>query len=153
VESATLQNSQDTVFSFSRVGAAAVVTVACPSVREWQSSVLANYLNDVIDRNRGRAVIVDMSGIVQFSCAWLNTLIQLTERATKMGGSLMIVGFTRDTRRLMKSTGLLRRLNVHATTSEALAASGATDISPWRMTVAKILQIPVYNTLRHTKAA
>ena len=80
-------------------------------------------------------------------------MIELTERATKMGGSLMVVGFTRDTRRLMKSTGVLRRLNVHASTFEALAASGATDVAPWRMAVAKILQIPVYNTLRHTKAA
>jgi anti-anti-sigma factor len=153
MESDTLQSRQETVFSFSRVGNAAVVTLACPTVREWQSSVLANYLTDVIDRNRGRAVIVDMAGIQQFSCAWLNTLIGLTERATKMGGSLMVVGFSRDTRRLMKSTGVLRRLQIHGSMSQALAASGATEVSPWRKAVAKVLQIPVYPGPKHIKAA
>jgi anti-anti-sigma factor len=153
VESATLQNSQDTVFSFSRVGDAAVVTLACPAVREWQSSVLSSYLADVIDRNRGRAVVVDMTGIQQFSCAWLNTLIGLTERATQMGGSLMVVGFSRDTRRLMKSTGVLRRLQVFGSVSEALASSRATDIAPWRVAVAKMLQIPVPNSAGHNQAA
>ncbi|HYE61835.1 MAG TPA: STAS domain-containing protein [Phycisphaerales bacterium] len=140
---ATLQNSEGTVFSFSRVGDAAVVTLACPAVREWQASVLHSYLADVVDRNRGRAVIVDVAGIQQFSCAWLNTLIRLTERAAQMGGSLMVVGFSRDTRRLMKSTGVFRRLNVMGSTAEALSAAGAAEVPGWKLAVARMLQIPL----------
>lgn len=148
---ATLQNSQDTVFSFSRVGDAAVVTLACPAVREWQASVLHSYLTDVVDRNRGRAVIVDVAGIQQFSCAWLNTLIKLTERAAQMGGSLMVVGFARDTRRLMKSTGVFRKLNVMESTAHALSAAGASDLAPWKAAVARMLQLPL--TTKPRKAA
>jgi anti-anti-sigma factor len=137
------QNQNDTVFSFSRQGDAAVVTLACPAVREWQASVLAKYLSDVIENNRGRTVIVDVAGIGQFSCAWLNTLIELTDRVERMGGKLLIAGMPRDSRRLLKSTGLARRLHLTGSTSEALVLAGVAEIAPWRMAVAKMLSIPV----------
>ncbi len=137
------QRKQETVFSFSRVGNAAVVTLACPAVREWQASVLASYLSDVVERNRGRAVIVDVGGVAQFSCAWINTLITLTDRALSMGGQLWVVGLSRDARRMMRSTGLLRRLRMAVTTGEALAEVGEGTVSPWRMAVARMLAIPV----------
>lgn len=137
------QNPQDTVLSFSRQGDAAVVTLACPAVREWQASVLSTYLNDVVERNRGRTVVVDVAGIGQFSCAWINTLIGLTERVARMGGQLVVVGLSRESRRLLKSTGLVRRLHLAGSTSEALAMTGDGAIAPWRMAVARMLAIPV----------
>lgn len=137
------QPQQETVFSFSRMGDAAVVTLACPAVREWQASVLTAYLSDVVERNRGRAVIVDIGGIAQFSCAWINALISLSNRALTMGGQLVVVGLSRDTRRLLRSTGLIRSLKMAATTAEALAALKARELSPWRAAVARMFSIPV----------
>jgi anti-anti-sigma factor len=147
------QTQQDTVFSFSRVGDAAVVTLACPAVREWQSSVLTTYLADVVDRNRGRVVIVDVAGIVQFSCAWISTLLGLSERATSMGGQLVVVGLSRQSRRMLRTTGLLRRLKLAGSTQEAIAMTEDTELAPWRMAVAKMLAIPVSTASPRRRAA
>jgi anti-anti-sigma factor len=137
------QNPLDTVFSFSRQGDAAVVTLACPAVRDWQASVLSTYLSDIVERNRGRTLVVDVAGVAKFSCAWINALITLTERATRMGGQLVVVGLSRDSRRLLKSTGLSRRLHLAGSPAEALAMKQDATVAPWRLAVARMLSIPV----------
>jgi anti-anti-sigma factor len=137
------QNPLDTVFSFSRQGDAAVVTLACPAVREWETSVLSSYLSDIVERNRGRTLVIDVAGVAQFSCAWINALIGLTDRVARMGGQMVVVGLSRDARRLLKSTGLTRRLHLAGSQAEALSWTGDSEIAPWRLAVARMLSIPV----------
>ena len=122
---AIAQPSPETMFSFSRVGSAAVVTLACPAVREWQASVLSTYLSDVVEQHRGRAVIVDVGGITQFSCAWLNALIELSRRCERMGGQLVVVGMSRQSRNMLRSTGLLKHLRLAGNSQEACASAGS----------------------------
>jgi anti-anti-sigma factor len=133
------------MFTLSRVGDAAMVILSCPAVREWQSSVLSHYLAEIVEQNKGR-VVVDVSGIFQFTCAWLNALISLSDRAHELGGQLVVVGLSRQGRRLMRNGGLNKRLQLADSGDEALGLLGASSVAPWRRAVARLLSIPVAPT-------
>jgi anti-anti-sigma factor len=138
------------MFTLSRVGNAAMVILSCPAVREWQSSMLTNYLSEVVEHNRGR-VVLDIKGISQFTCAWLNSLISLSDRCKELGGLFIVVGMSRQGQRLMRDAGLTKRLQLATSGEEALSLLGASSIAPWRRAVAKLLSIPIAAT--PTKAA
>jgi anti-anti-sigma factor len=146
------QPSPQTMFTLSRVGDAAMVILSCPAVREWQANVLSNYLTEVVELNRGR-VVLDIKGITQFTCAWLNSLISLSDRCKELGGIMIVVGMSRQGQRLMRDSGLTKRLQLAGSGEEALSAMGASNIAPWRRAVAKLLSIPIAATPLKPKAA
>jgi anti-anti-sigma factor len=140
------------MFTLSRVGDAAMVILSCPAVREWQSSMLTNYLSEVVEHNRGR-VVLDIKGISQFTCAWLNSLISLSDRCKELGGLFIVVGMSRQGQRLMRDGGLNKRLHLAHSGEEALSLLGASTIAPWRRAVAKLLSIPIAAAPSKPKAA
>jgi len=146
------QPSPQTMFTLSRVGDAAMVILSCPAVREWQSSVLSNYLAEVVEHNRGR-VVLDIKGISQFTCAWLNSLISLSDRCKELGGMFVVVGMSRQGQRLMRDAGLNKRLQLAESGEEALSLLGASSVAPWRRAVARLLSIPVASSTSKPKAA
>ena len=139
------QPASETMFTLSRVGDAAMVILSCLAIREWQSSVLSNYLSEVVEHNRGK-VIVDVTGVSQFTCAWLDSLISLSDRARELGGMFVVVGMSRQGKRLMRDSGLMKRLRLAQSGQDALLQLGASTVAPWRRAVAKLLSIPVANT-------
>lgn len=130
----------DTMFTFRRVGEVGVVTLVCPALRERQAALLANYLSDLADRLRGRLVL-EVSGVRSFSCAWINTMIQLSRRCVERGGDLKIVGLAAPARKLLNRTGLLDHLHLERSQVAALKNLGAPVLDPWRLTVAKWLGV------------
>jgi anti-anti-sigma regulatory factor len=139
------QPSAESMFTLSRVGDAAMVILSCPAVREWQSSVLSNYLTEVVEQNEGR-VVIDVSGIFQFTVAWLHSLISLGDRSQELGGQLVVIGMPRQGRRMMRDAGLAKRLQLAESGDQALAMLKASNVAPWRRAVAKLLSIPVAPT-------
>jgi anti-anti-sigma factor len=129
------------MFTFSRVGGAVVATVSCAFLKERQAEVLKGYLADLVERHGGR-VILDVGGIGQFSCAWINVLIGLTDRSREVGGEFMVVGFTREAKSMLRSTGLVKHLHLEPNTHAALRLMGQSSISPWRLAVSRLLAIP-----------
>jgi len=129
LSSPVTQPSPETMFTLSRVGDAAMVILSCPAVREWQSSVLSNYLAEVVEHNRGK-VVLDVAGISQFTCAWLNSLISLADRSHELGGLFVVVGMSRQGKRLMRDAGLTKRLRLAESGEEALSLLGSSSVAP-----------------------
>jgi anti-anti-sigma regulatory factor len=137
------------MFTLSRVGDAAMVILSCPAVREWQASVLSGYLSDVVETNKGR-VVLDVSGIFQFTIAWVNSLILLADRCRELGGEFVVVGMPRIGRTMMLEAGLTKKLRLADNGQEALAMLES-SVGPWRRAVARLLSIPM--SARKPKAA
>ncbi|MFZ4575705.1 MAG: STAS domain-containing protein [Phycisphaerales bacterium] len=120
----------------------AVVNLVARSLRERQAFILQPHLNQVCDEYDGRLVI-DASRVEQFTCAWVNCLITLSRRCRTLGGDLIIAGVPRYARDLFESTGLDKHLHLATTPEHAFAEFGLPSVSPWRLAVARLLDIPV----------
>jgi anti-anti-sigma factor len=101
---------------------AVVVMLTCASVRERQAQVLAATLRETADRAAGRLVL-DFQHVAEFSSAWINTLIELTEYCRGCGGRLVLCGLSTPMQRVLKSTGLLKRLNLARSREAAVRAA------------------------------
>jgi anti-anti-sigma regulatory factor len=132
----------ETMFSLSRVGHVAVVTLMCPSVRERQAAVLGRYLGDLCDQVQGR-VILEVAGVGSFTCAWINELLAITRRCRAFGGNLVLIGLPERDERVLRSTGLLKHLTLARGRPEALNEFGDQPVAPWRLAVARLLDIPI----------
>jgi len=132
----------DTMFTLSRVGDIAVVSLTCPAIREHQAHVLGRYLQELCDDVTGR-VVLEVTGVAQFSCAWINTLLSLTHRCRAMGGNLVILGMPAQDERMLRSTGLDKHLYLRPSRSAAFAEFGTPSLAPWRLALARLLDIPV----------
>lgn len=132
----------DTQVSVSRVGAASVVRLSCPSVQDVQAELLGRHIADLASRVGGK-VVIEVSGIAKFTCAWINALIDLTSKCSHLGGKLMLVGFNADAEKLLRDTRLDQRLNLARTEHAALEAIGCPVVSSWRLAIARALSIPV----------
>lgn len=132
----------DTMFTLRRVGGAGVIALTCPALRERQAHLLAVYLADLAERLEGRLVL-DVRGVSEFSCAWINAMLDLSARCVAHGGQLIVVGLSRPSRRMLASTGLLARLRVARCTNAALRRLGVPVLDSWRLTAARWLGIPV----------
>lgn len=136
------QPLNDTMFTLSRAGNVAVVSLTCPAIREHQSQVLGRYLQELCDGVAGRLVL-EVAGVSQFSCAWINTMLSLTQRCKAMGGNMVILGMPEKDARTLRGTGIDRHLCLRPTRSAALAEFGEASLAPWRLAVARLLDIPV----------
>lgn len=118
------------------------VSMTARSVRERQTAALQPHLNAICDEYDGRMVI-DASRVDQFTCAWVNCLIGLSRRCRTLGGELMIAGVPRFARDLFASTGLDKHLHMVTSADHALGEFGLPTVAPWRLAVARLLDIPV----------
>src|SRR6185295_767787 len=128
----------DTQVSVSRVGAASVVRLSCPSVQELQAELLGRHLADLAGRVGGK-LVVEVSGIARFTCAWINSLIDLTTRCSHLGGKLVLVGFDAQAEKLLRDTRLDQRLHLARTEHAALESIGCPVVSPWKLALARVL--------------
>jgi anti-anti-sigma regulatory factor len=139
---ATAEPLPETMFTLSRAGEVAILSLTCPTIRERQAAVLGNYLNSLASQVGGR-LVVEVSGVGSFGCAWINQLLSLTGHCRSFGGELVILGMPERDARVLRSTGLARHLVLASSRSEALSRFATGNISPWRLAVARLLDIPV----------
>lgn len=140
-----------TELSIARVGPATIVSLACPQLHDAQAEALECSLHEFVLSSGGRLVI-DMTAVANFSCAWINSLIVLSRDCDARQGRLAVVGLNHRHRRLLHETGLTRYLTLATTQHEALDLVGCPMVSPWRLAVARILNIPIAPTA-YSKAA
>lgn len=134
-----------TELSIARVGPATIISLACPQLHESQAEALEFSFREFVESSAGR-LVVDMTAVANFSCAWINSLIQLSRECDRLQGRLVVVGLNHRHRRLLHETGLTRYLTLASTQHEALDLVGCPMISPWRLTIARMLNIPVAST-------
>lgn len=144
--------SADTMFTFRRVGKAGVVSLTCAALRERQATLLSGYLGELAERMAGQLVL-DVEGVRDFSCAWINTLIELSGRCVSEGGQLIVVGLSASAQKMLRQTGLDKRLRVERCPAVALRSLGVPVVDSWRLVIARWLHIPVDRMALVFKAA
>lgn len=132
----------ETMFTLSRQDDVAVLSLTCPAIRERQASTLGRYLTSLCEQVQGR-MILEVSGVGSFSCAWINELLSVTHQCRAFGGNLVLVGVHERDLRVLRTTGLMRHLSIAQSRQEAMGAFGKAPLTPWRLAVARLLDIPV----------
>jgi|GEM_PF-6232107 len=110
-------------------GRALVAAVESTALWDAQAERVLHELDPLCTRFQGR-LAVEVSGVVNFSCAWLNALVELSERCAAAGGRLVVVGAHREFNRVVRRTGLARRIDVVRTEAEALHRLGEPGFGP-----------------------
>jgi len=73
---------------------------------------------------RGTAVVLDMTGLSFFSSAGLTLLLQLHEDVQDKRVEVRLAGDQRVVTRPLELTGLMKLFPIHASVTDALAATG-----------------------------
>lgn len=132
----------DTMFTLSQVGDIAVLGITCPALLDDQAAALAPSLRDIALQSQGR-LILDMGGVGRFSCAWINTLLELTRTCKRLGGEMVVVNIQPKAKHLLRTSELDRHLNLAPSRAAAFQTLGHPTVASWRLAVAKFLDIPV----------
>jgi hypothetical protein len=72
-------------------------------------------------------------------------MLSLTQRCRSLGGNLVVLGMPTKDERMLRSTGLDKHLYLRSSRAAALAEFGTPSLAPWRLAVARLLDIPVQN--------
>lgn len=131
----------DTMFTLSRIGDAAIISITTPSIQEPQAKVLGKYLRQLSGEVSGQ-VVLEVAGIGKFNCAWINAMIEVSRFCESLGGKLFVLGLPKREEGLLRTTGLDRHLTLVATRSAAMRQFKANSETPWRLGVARMLDIP-----------
>lgn len=111
-------SSSDRYLSVERLSEAAIVTLREPSLRETHAELLQPELISLARLTAGKMVL-DLSQVRDFSCAWINTMIATAGQCSRMGGRLCICGLSKELHAFLKDTGLHRTLQIAPTLREA----------------------------------
>lgn len=126
-------------------GRTLLAEVDCTVLREAQAARVLRELEPLVERFRGR-VAIRVSGVVNFSCAWINALIDLSRACAARGGRLVVFGGHRAFTDLVRRTGLDRDLRLARTQDQAMRLLGepaptwASRAGAWLVRVANPLQ-------------
>lgn len=131
----------DTMFTLSRVGDAAIVSLACPAIHEAQAKVLGRYLKQLVAEVGGRLVL-EVAGVGSFNCSWINALIELSRQCERLGGRLFVLGIPRREQGLIRTTGLDRYINMTTSRAEALRSFESPGAPTWRLGLTRLLELP-----------
>lgn len=134
----------DTMFTLSRIGDAAIISITTPSIQEPQAKVLGKYLRQLSGEVSGQ-VVLEVAGIGKFNCAWINAMIEVSRFCESLGGRLFVLGLPKREMGLLRSTGLDRHLALVPTRSAAMRQFKASSETPWRLGVARKLDVPAAN--------
>jgi anti-anti-sigma regulatory factor len=132
----------ETMLTLARAGDIAVVSLTCKTIRERQASALGRYLSNLCEQVSGRLVL-EVAGVGSFGCAWINELLTVSGQCRSFGADLVVLGMPERDARVMRTTGITRHLTLAHSRAEALAKLGAPSVAPWRLAVARLLDIPV----------
>lgn len=97
----------------------AMVNVRPDSLREHQTALLREELADVVEHSGGRVLLRFGNG-AEVCASSLSEIIHESDRCETMGGRMYVVGLSRQMRKLIRSTGLDRHLNLVKDTAEAM---------------------------------
>ncbi|GJQ29487.1 MAG: hypothetical protein HBSAPP03_13710 [Phycisphaerae bacterium] len=137
----------DTMFTLSRLGDAAIISITAPAILESQATVLGRYLRQLASEVQGQ-VVLEVAGVGKFNCAWINAMIEVSRFCSNLGGKLFVLGMPKREEGLLRSTGLDRHLTLIASRSAAMRHFKASSETPWRLGIGRMLDLPA-----STKAA
>lgn len=127
----------DAAWALYRRGGAAMGVVTLARIGDEHASMLRDAAEEAAACFAGRLVI-DLSLVTDFSCAWINALLALDRHCWELGGALCVFGMRRELHDVLHQTGLDASLLLRADERSALAAVGAEETPAWKIAVAKI---------------
>ncbi len=119
IESTSAASELVSVLEVGMVRPFAMVKVRPDSLREHQTVLLREELADVVDHSGGRVLLRFGDG-AEVCASSLSELIRESRRCETLGGRMYVVGLSRQMRKLIRSTGLDRYLNLAKDTAEAM---------------------------------
>lgn len=105
------------------VGHSAIVTIAAASIRDHHTDLLTTRLA-MIATDRGGHLGLDLSHVVEFSCAWINAMIRLAGSCATVGGRLVVFDLPEPAAKMLRKTGLDKQLTLCRGRNAALRALG-----------------------------
>jgi len=119
-----------------------IAELQCQVVHERHSQVLLAMLQETAREHVGRMVI-DLSKVQRFTCAWINAMIALSALCEQLGGKMWVVGADAKSKELFAVTHLDKRVNFAGSIEQAVQHFSGATISPWRVALARLFDIPV----------
>ncbi len=97
------------------------LVVNMPSMRERQAVLVQRRLHGLSERCAGR-VAIGLAAVTDMNSAFINAIIEVSQRCESMGGRLVVFGLNKQLRKLFRVTGLDRTLAVEADCTKAIKA-------------------------------
>lgn len=104
-------SASDRYLTIDRLPDATVVSVNEPSLRETHAEQLTPELVSLA-RLSGGKLVLDLSKVRDFSCAWINAMITASGHCARLGGRMCVCGLSRELQAFLKDTGLHRTLQI-----------------------------------------
>lgn len=123
-------------------GHATEVAVHCRAIDIPEADSLLQHLLDLAHRSEGY-ILLRIEEVRDYASAWINAMITLSEHCSGLGGRLVVCGVDPRVRRVIRDTGLWRRLALAESEHEARRMLGLAPISGVKLLLAKLLSIPV----------
>jgi anti-anti-sigma regulatory factor len=83
---------------------------------------------------------VDLSLVHDFTCSWINSMLEIDRVCWQHGGRLSVFGMRREMRDILALTGLAESLDVQPDEETALKSIGAWEAPAWQLAVAKLTE-------------
>lgn len=120
-----------------RRGSAALLCVTSSRITDegaWLVQGAATRISACYD---GRLAI-DLSLVHDFTCSWINSMLEIDRVCWQHGGRLSVFGMRREMRDILALTGLAESLDVQPDEESALKSIGAWEGPAWQFAVAKL---------------
>jgi anti-anti-sigma factor len=101
----------NTLMTVEDIGGMTFIRIDCPAVRERQAFALNDAILNLADRTNGK-MTMDLTKVAAFSCAWINTLIQVGKRCKVKGGKLILTGLSTQALHTFKQMGLHKHFTI-----------------------------------------
>ena len=107
-----------------------VARISIASMKDRQAAALQAALLSLAADRHGRLAL-DCSLLKDFTCAWINAILEVTKVCRSAGWDLAIFGLTGPARDILRATRLDRRMTLCLTRAAALSSLGVEQPSSW----------------------
>ncbi len=107
-----------------------IAHISIASIKDKQAALLRQSLIALAKERRGRLAL-DLSSVSDFTCAWINVMLELTRACRRDNWDLAIYGLHGPTRSILKATHLDRKMTICPNREEALGKLGIQQPTIW----------------------
>lgn len=107
-----------------------IAHISIASIKDKQAALLRQSLIALVKERRGR-VALDLSSVTDFTCAWINVMLELTRACRRDNWDLAIYGLHGPTRGILRATHLDRKMTICPNRDEALGKLGIEQPTMW----------------------
>lgn len=111
-----------------------VAHISIASIKDKQASLLRQSLLTLAKERRGRLAL-DLSSVNDFTCAWINVMLEVTRACRRENWDLAIFGLKGNARDILRATHLDRKMTICITRDDALGKLGIDQPTMWERLV------------------